>query len=154
MIRALVLILACATVLHGQPAPPAPVPSNNLQYFVSAGGGAVVPGHGGKFFYWSVSRYLGQQTYATVATEYTIQKGAVVTCPLAGVSKVLYTLGPVTVGLTGLGGACDANSAANAQGFVNFHVKGLFYLVLTGQKTYTAASKAAFQFTLAPGWGK
>lgn len=61
----------------------APAPVANLQYFVTAGGGAVVPGHGGAFAYWSISRYLGQQTYATVASQYVIQKGIVVTCPLA-----------------------------------------------------------------------
>ena len=104
----LALALALTFPLAAQSPPPAPkdqFPPYTPQYLVTAGGGAVVPGHGAGFAYWSVSRYLGQQTYATVIQEYEMVKGAVITCPLAGVSKTIYTLGPATVGMTGAGGA-------------------------------------------------
>lgn len=130
------------------------LPTSNItylpQYLVNAGAGATIPGSG-RFAFWSVSTYLGQQTYATAATEYTISKGQVSTCALAGVSKVMYQYGALSIGLTGLGGGCTnpsgSSPAASAQGFASLHFgKSSWSAVITGMKT----SGEEFKLTLSP----
>ncbi len=60
---------------------------------------------------------LPQQTYATVALEYTLVKGQVQSCTLAGLTKPMYQLSVITLGLTGLGGGCTGtNGKASAAG--------------------------------------
>lgn len=152
----LALLLALAASAQSLPSAPA---TYLPQYLVTAGGGAVVPGHGAGFAYWSVSRYLGQQTYATAISEYTMTKGVVLTCPMAGITKVVYQLGPVSFGLTGAGGACSgtnagASSAASGQAFTAFHIKGDWSIIATARKTFTASGTDAFKLTLGIGWGK
>ena len=129
------------------------------QIFYSAGGGALTHGHGGTFAYWSVSKYLGQNTYASVINEYTVSAGQVLTCPLAGVSHVAAQFGPVSVGLTGAGGGCSgdkggAAGAATAQAFVNFHLWHEWNLPLTARKTFTSRGDEAIKISLGIGWGK
>ena len=155
----LVFAFACA-LLRAQT--PAPVPSTavvpgSLSYrpgaLLGLGGGAVVPS-GGMFAYQQLSGYLGAGTYGTTVNQYTIIKGQVMNCALGGVSKILYEPEPFTAGMTGLGGGCesatgDAAGAANAQAFLSWHIgKTRLSLVLTGEKTWTTAGKAAIKTTL------
>lgn len=151
-------MFACA-LLRAQTPAPAPVPSvpGLLSYRPSAlvglGGGAVVPS-GGMFAYQQLSGYLGAGTYGTTVNQYTIIKGQVMNCALGGVSKILYEPEPFTAGITGLGGGCesatgDAAAAGNAQAFLSWHIgKTRLSLVLTGEKTWTTAGKAAIKTTL------
>jgi hypothetical protein len=82
-----------------------PAPTMLPSFFVSGGGGYAVPG--GKLAYASASSLeLPQQTYVTIAVEYTMVKGHLQPCELAGLSKPLYQVGPIVAGLTGLGGSC------------------------------------------------
>jgi hypothetical protein len=127
--------------------------------FYSVGGGALTHGHGGTFTYWSVSKYLGQNSYATIINEYTISQGQVLTCPLAGVSHVATQFGPVSIGLTGAGGGCSgdkggASGAATAQGFVNFHLYNEWNLILSVRETFTNRGDDAIKVSLGLGWGK
>lgn len=89
---------------------PLPAPTMLPKYFVSAGGGYATPG--GKFAYVSESSLvLPQQTYATVAQEYTIDKNhQVQSCTFVGISKPMYQLWGITLGVTGLGGGCTSSS--------------------------------------------
>jgi hypothetical protein len=125
----------------------------------TAGAGAITKGHGGTFAYWSLSKYIGQNSYATVISEYTMSKGAVLTCPLAGVSHIAWQGGPVSLGLTGAGGACSGDSngsqgAASAQGFADFHIKGAWNIIATARKTFTANGDSAVKLSLGIGYGK
>ncbi len=93
-----------------------PAPTMLPKLFVSGGGGFANPG--GSFAYVSESTLvLPQQTYATVALEYTLVKGQVQSCTLAGLTKPMYQLSVITLGLTGLGGGCTGtNGKASAAG--------------------------------------
>lgn len=135
---------------------PLPVISTPITYapnvLVSAGGGFSSPS--GKFAYYSISKATGvQNTYLTAAQEYTISKGKVQSCTLAGVSKPIYQFGALMIGITGLGGGCDTNGnvrpAASAQAFLLVH-KGAWGGVLTGMKN----SDSGYKLTFAPTWGK
>lgn len=128
-------------------------------YYLTVGGGDQVPGHGAGFAYWSVSRYMGQQTYATAITEYSMTQGQVVTCPLAGVSHVVTSFKRVSFGLVGAGGGCSGDkggseAAGTAQGFALFRLKGTWSAILTARKTYTAKGTSAVRLTLGIGFGK
>ena len=158
-----VFILALLSLpVAAQPAPPSasagtvaavPVPASSITYLpkwvVTAGGGVNLPGNG-KFAYWSASTYLGSQTYATAATEYTLVNKQVLTCGLAGISKPLYEFGPASIGLTGLGGGCTSTNgaavaAASGQGFIHIRLgKSGWGVAITGMKT----SGSAFKITL------
>lgn len=116
--------LALAQAPPADPAPlPLPAPTMLPKFFVSAGGGFAEPS--GKFAYMSESTLvLPQQTYATVAQEYTLVKGQVQSCTFGGLSKPLYQLWIVTAGITGLGGGCTSSSgdtapAGSGQVFLN-----------------------------------
>jgi len=136
-------------------ATPAPEPS----YFVTAGGGDQAPGRGAAFTYWSVSRYLGQQNWATIITEYSISGNQVVTCPLAGISHVALSAGSLSAGLVGAGGACSgsvsgSSGAASAQGFAVVHLGGAWSLIATARKTFTNEGTNAVRVTLGVGYAK
>ena len=185
LIRMRVLLLCVlALPLIGQgtyrrlvPVPPdiraAQAPTYAPNYFVTAGGGDQTPGTGAAFAYWSVSRFLGEQNWASVITEYSMAKGQVITCPLAGVSHAVGGIGPVTFGLVGAGGACSgsvsgSSSAASAQGFAVFHIAGSWSIIFTARRTFTNPTCAAnvadtvcnamgrdiVRFTLGFGYGK
>lgn len=100
--------------------PADPQPTGDFKYLpslvVSAGGGTVLPG--GKFGYWSVSQYLGSNTYATAATEYTFAHGQMSSCPVAGVTLVAYQFGNLSAGATGLGGGCITHDGTDPAGFM------------------------------------
>ena len=118
-----------------------------------------MPGHGGGFAYWSGSKYVGQASWVTYIQEYTISKGAIVSCSLGGVSHVVRQVSFISVGLTGAGGGCSgdprgAESAASGQGFLSFHIKGAWSIIATARKTFTASGTDAFRLTLGLGWGK
>lgn len=121
---------------------------------VSAGGGYASPN--GKFGYYSVSKSVGQNTYATMANQYTIVGGKLESCALAGLTKEMYQFGPLVLGLTGLGGGCEgfsgnAGAAGSAQAFAHIHFgKSPIGLAITGMKT----TSPGFQTTIAPTWGK
>lgn len=134
-------------------------PTYAPSYFITVGGGDQAPGHGAAFAYWSVSSYVGQQNYATAITEYSISKGQIITCPLAGISHVLAGAGPASFGMVGAAGACSgtssgASSAAAAQGFVNYHIKGAWNVIVSARKTFTANGSTAVRFTIGVGWGR
>ncbi len=134
------------------------IPASPITYspniLVSAGGGFASPN--GKFGYYSISKAIGQNSYATMAQQYTIVKGKIQNCALAGLSKEMYEFGPLVLGITGLGGGCegfsgDATAAANAQAYAHFHFgKSAWGAVLTVMKT----TNPGYQVTLAPTWGK
>ena len=116
-------LLLLALPLWPQSALPLPAPTMLPRTFVSSGGGYASPG--GSFAYISLSTLaLPQNTYATVAQEYTMQKGQVQSCTFAGVSKPLYQFSVFTIGLTGLAGGCNSTNGGSApagsgQGFLN-----------------------------------
>ncbi len=159
---ALLAVPLCAQGTYRQPAPSgrinaalAPQPN----YFYSVGAGDQTPGRGAGFGYWSVSKYLGQQNWATAISEYSFIKGQVVTCPLAGLSHVVAGVGPASFGLVGAGGACSGSStgatgAASAQSFVNFRIAGSWNIIVTGRKTYTPGGTNAVRVTLGIGYAK
>jgi hypothetical protein len=119
---------------------------------IGGGFGIGVPGSS-KFAYGDVSKLLGQDTYASAATEYTIVNKQVQSCGLAGASKIVYRLGAsVLLGTTGLVGACQAASgsataAASAQGFLAWHIgKSHLVLLVTAEKT----SGSSLKVTIGP----
>jgi len=122
---------------------------------ISAGGGFASPN--GKFAYYSISKATGiQNTYLTAAQEYTIVKGQVQSCTLAGASKPIYEFGWLDIGLTGLAGGCSstdgkASVAGSGQVFGLLHFgKSPLGIVVTALKNNTGGYKV----TLAPSWGK
>lgn len=128
-------------------------------YYLTVGGGDQVPGRGAGFAYWSVSRYMGQQTYATAITEYSMNAGQIVTCPLAGASHVVTSFSRVSLGLVGAGGGCSgdrggAQAAVATQGFAVFRIKGTWSAILTARKTFTNDGTSAVRLTLGIGFGK
>jgi len=129
------------------------------KFYGSAGGGAVVPGSG-KFAYEAISVYLGQQTYATTVQEFTISKGTVQSCTMAGISKVAYQFGFVSLGMTGLAGGCNSTSGSSggagaAQGFASFHLgKSGMSIVATADKTFTTDGRQGVKATLGVSYGK
>ena len=134
--------------------PPAGLP--DMLY--SGGAGGLSKGHGGTFAYVSLSKYIGQNNYATVVQQYTDVRGKLSQCSMAGVSHVAAHFGPLAVGVTGLGGACDdngeANGAAGAQGFLDWRVWKWLHITPTAQKTFTSAGNSAIKLSLALGFGK
>ena len=150
----LALPLAAQGIYHKTVPPPPrdalsiPAPTYAPNYYVTVGAGDQTPGPGAGFAYWSISRYLGEQNYASVVTEYSMAKGQVITCPLAGVSHAVGGLGPVTFGLVGAGGVCSgsvsgSSSAASAQGFAVFHIAGSWSIIFTARRTFTNPTCAA-----------
>ena len=145
------------------PAPPGVgailAPAGAFKYqpdvIISAGGGFASPN--GKFAYYSISKATGvQNTYLTAAQEYTIVKGQVQSCTLAGASKPIYEFGWMDIGLTGLAGGCSSTSgqtgaAASGQAFALLHFgRSPFGMVITALKNNTGGYKV----TLAPSWSK
>ncbi len=171
---ALLAIPLCAQGTFRQPAPStrinaalAPAPN----YFFTAGGGDQAPGRGAGFVYWSASRYLGQQSWATVLQEYSMSAGQVITCPLGGISHVVGSFGPVSYGGVGAAGACSGSplggtGALGAQGFANVHIYKRFSLIVTVRKTWalnatcppaqqnTPLCRPAIRFTIGPGYSQ
>lgn len=132
-----------------------PAPTMLPKTFVSAGAGYASPG--GSFAYVSFSTLmLPQNTYLTTAQEYTMQKGQVQSCTFAGVSKPLYQLSVLTIGLTGLGGGCnstngDSAPAGSGQGFLDAKWGKLpISSLITVMKNTTGGWKATIGFS----WGK
>jgi len=115
-------------------------PTYTPQWVGSAGAGATVPGNG-KFAYYSISTFIGQNTYATIANEYTITSKGVQTCSLAGITKDMYEFGHFDAGVTGLGGGCinsntSAGPTAQVQGFLNYHIKQSHYSITTTARKF------------------
>lgn len=138
---------------------PLPPPSGSIKYqpsvIISGGGGFASPS--GKFAYYSISKATGvQNTYLTAAQEYTLVKGEIQSCTLAGASKPVYEFGWLDIGLTGLAGGCSstdgkASVAGSGQVFALLHFgKSPFGMVVTALKNNTGGYKV----TLAPSWGK
>lgn len=152
------------TALHGayleEDVTPEPVvlPPTDIKYLpkyvMSIGGGAIIPGSGpGKFAYDSASIYVGQGTYATVANEYTMTQNKVEACPLAGGSKILYQFGPLSIGTTGLAGACSNAPAGVIQGFGSFHFgKSAWSAILTVTKPFTSGLSQAVKVSAGVQW--
>lgn len=103
---------------------PVASPSDLPKYVITAGGGYASPG--GSFAYTSASALvLPQNTYTTIAQEYTLIKGQVQSCTFAGITKPIYQFSIITIGLTGLGGGCNStngttSAAGSGQGFAYF----------------------------------
>lgn len=158
----LLAALVCTILSAGLYAQSA-APTSNITYlpklYGSVGGGAVIPGKG-RFAYESISLFLGQETYATSVQEFTITNGTVQTCTMAGVSKVAYQFGFISIGITGLAGGCNSTSGSSggagaAQGFASFHLgKTGFSVVATGDKTFTADGRQGVKATLGVSYGK
>jgi hypothetical protein len=109
--------------------------------FVTFGGGDQAPGHGAAFAYGSVSHYLGQQSWATAVSEYSMFRGQVISCPMGGVSHVVAGFGAASFGVVGAVGACSgtpsgASTAESAQGFGVVHVWRSLSFVATARKTF------------------
>lgn len=121
----------------------------------SAGGGYAQSS--GRFAYISYSHALTGNTYATVANEYTLIKGQVITCTYAGITQPLYEFGWLDVGLTGLGGGCSstagpASAVGSGQVFGHIHFgQKPFGLVISGMKD---TNGSGFKITAAPSWAK
>lgn len=121
-------------------------------WVVSAGAGVLTHGSG-KLGYDSVSYNVGQSTYVTAVNEYTLVKGALETCPLAGLTKIMYQFRGVSVGTTGLGGACNAAPAGTAQGFVHIRFKqSQWGVALTATKPFTSGVSNAVKLSVGFVW--
>ena len=86
----------------------APAPQEPGQFFTIGAGiqglGPVQP-----FGYYSISQHITTGTYATEINEYArLKGGGVATCARAGISKVLWTVSVVALGIVGDAGACEA----------------------------------------------
>jgi hypothetical protein len=129
------------------------------KFYGSVGGGAVVPGSG-KFAYEAIAAYIGMATYAMTVQEFTLSKGTVQSCTMAGVSKVMYQFGFVSLGITGLGGGCNSTSGSSggagaAQGFASFHLgKSGMSIVATADKTFTTDGRQGVKATFGVSYGK
>lgn len=140
------LILAAALPLFSQAYAP--------QTVVGTGPGFASPN--GKFGYLSESSLIGQATYTTVAQQWTLMRGRAESCTLAGLTKVTNQWGPITVGVTGLGGGCEgmtgsAQMVASGQGFVQVRIrKSAWSMVVTGQKI----SDSDFKVSAGVQWAK
>lgn len=150
MIRLAFALAALALPVWAQP--PAPV-SYLPQWYVSAGGGAVVPGSS-KFAYTAAAVYLGQATYLTTVNEYTFRSGQAQSCTLGGVTKVLYQFAALSIGTTPLGGGCttavaSGGAAVAVQGFASFRLRSTgVSLLATADKTFTEKGAQAVKLTL------
>jgi hypothetical protein len=159
-VKTLALFLLCIP-LAAQSLPTAPA-TYLPEYIVSAGGGAVVPGHGGSFAYQCFGAMLGQATYGLSCQQWSVVNGQIQNCALAGLMKPTHQFGPISFGVTGLGGGCEstngnAAAAGNAQVFVNFHIgKTPLNIPITYEKTFSAVGKQAAQLTggIIWAWGK
>src|ERR1035438_10653040 len=80
-------------------------------WYAGGGGGMLISG--GKFAYDSYSHLIPglPATYLTLANEYTFRHGFMQSCVLIGPTRVLYQFGPVSLGATGLAGACNGGTA-------------------------------------------
>jgi hypothetical protein len=155
MTKLITLFLLAVGALAQTVSPTGPLnakPTYLPTWVVSAGVGALTHGSG-KLGYDSVSYNVGQATYVTAVNEYTVVKGVLETCPLAGLTKALYQFRGVTVGTTGLGGACNAAPAGTAQGFVHMRWKQSHWgVALTATKPFTSGVSNAVKVSLGFVW--
>jgi len=148
------LLLASASLLAQQNGPAAsspPIGAAVLPNLVISGGGGFASPNG-KFAYASVSKLLDAATYSTSAQEYSLVGKTVQSCTLTGLSKMLYTFGAMTAGITGMGGGCAAGSAiGEAQGFLDIRYRQSNWgVAVTAMKT----TNGGFKVTIAPRWAK
>lgn len=86
-----------------------PAPTEEPGQFFTIGAGIQGLGPVQPFGYYSVSQHIATGTYATEINEYArLKGGAVATCARAGISKVLWTVSVVALGVVGDAGACEA----------------------------------------------
>jgi len=88
---------------------PAVAPSaDEVGQFFSVGAGIQGLGPVQPFGYYSLSQRIAKGTFATEITEFArLKGGAVATCARAGISKVLWTISVVALGIVGDAGACE-----------------------------------------------
>ena len=148
------LLLSIAASALAQQATPVAVPSAAgalaVTYLpaniVTAGGGFMTPST--KFAYVGYSHLAGAGTYLSAVQEYTMVHKVVQACTLAGLTKPQYQWKWLTVGATGLGGACASGALiANGQVFADQRFgKSHFGAVETYQRETTGLGKATFGF--------
>lgn len=125
------------------------------EQFVSIGAGVEGLGPSQVFGYSSVSQRIGGLTYTTQIYEATRMKGGLVgTSARAGLSKILWTLGPLWVGIVGDVGLAEgatggASGAFSGRAFANFHF-GTYPLgfVFTAQTMKIAGTGQSGKFTI------
>ncbi len=122
---------------------------------VSTGFGVQGLGPVQPFGYVSLSQHIATLTYTTQIYEAVRLKGGLVgTSARAGVTKILWTLGPLWIGLVGDIGVADgtnggASGAFSGRGFANFHF-GQYPLgiIATAQTMKIAGTGEQSKFTL------
>lgn len=151
----LAFVLFAGVALAQAPLPALPAPTMLPKFFVSGGGGFASPS--GSFAYASESSLvLPQQTYATVAQEYTLIKNQVQSCTLAGLSKPMYQLSVVTLGVTGLGGGCTSSSGDSSpagSGQVFLHIRW-GRLPIGNLLAFRKNTNSGWKVTLGFSWGQ
>lgn len=142
-----ILFAAAALACAGQVVEPAQV--------VSAGAGVQGLGPSQVFGYVSVSQRIATLTYTTQINEVTRMRGGLVgTSVRYGISKILWTIGPLWLGIVGDAGVAEgatgsASGAISARAFANFHF-GQFPLgfIATAQTMKIAGTGEQAKITL------
>lgn len=141
------MLVAGAAIATAQLAEPAQV--------VTSGFGVEGLGPAQVFGYASVSQRIGSLTYTTQIYEATRMKGGLVgTSVRAGFSKILWTFGPLWIGLVGDAGVAEgatgsASGALSGRAFANFHF-GQFPmgLIVSGQTMKVAGTGEQGKFSI------
>lgn len=124
-------------------------------------------GAGGKGFgptqifgYYSISQHIATGTYTTEINEFVrLKGGSVGTCARAGISKVMWQFGSVSIGGVGDAGACEsavgsAGGAVSARGFLSYLIpKTHFHVIGTAETLKTAGGSTQPTVTIGIGYG-
>lgn len=124
-----------------------PTPTNEPSQVLSTGAGVQGLGPSQIFGYVSMSQRIASQTYTTQIYEATrLAGGKVGTSARAGVSKILWVIGPLWIGLVGDVGVAEgqtgsASGAFSGRAFANFHF-GKFPVgaIITAQTMHVAGN--------------
>lgn len=129
-------------------------PQEPTQYF-SLGGGVVGLGPSQPFGYFSASQRIATGTYATQISEFYRMKGGNVGQSVrAGISKVLWSISNVTIGIVGDAGAAEgatgsASGSFSGRGYLDVRFgKSPFGIVGTAQTLQIAGTGQQMTVTL------
>lgn len=149
---ACLLILALSA--FAQTPPPTPPPDEPAQV-VSTGAGIQGGSPVQVFGYVSVSQHVGTMTYTTQIYEaYRMPGGLVGTSARAGISKILWKVGPLWIGLVGDVGVAQgttgsASGAFSGRAFGNFHFSQFpLGVIVTAQTMKIAGTGEVAKFTI------
>ncbi len=133
-------------------------PGEPGQYF-SAGAGISGLGPAKTFGYYSMSQHIACGTYTTEITEFVRMPGGTVgTSARAGVSKVLWTVSNLTIGIVGDVGAAEgptgsANGSLSGRGYALLNLFKSPWSILFTAETLKIAGAQGQQTILSMGFG-